>query len=187
MASAMVKGQRPVGERSEAPGSATCAGSETRAVRLGGHLCALVARADRDGGRLLEKALEGGGFDVIPVEDGVTALEMICAVGPDLIVADLDGRDVDGLLLCRVLRSLSAHATLPVVVLTRAAAGDARARATAALANVSVLRKPAVPALVVAAASDMVKGVTMVGRRAPQPRRIASPIATERRAAFMGG
>jgi hypothetical protein len=112
MASAMVKGRRLVGDRSAAT-DATCTGSESRPARFEGHLCALLAQADGEEGRLLENALQGGGFDVIPAEDGVAALDKICAVGPDVIVADLDGHDLDGLVLCRVLRSLSAHAMLP--------------------------------------------------------------------------
>jgi CheY-like chemotaxis protein len=187
MASAMVKGRRPVGDRSETTDSTACAGSHARPVRFDGHLCALLAQPEGEEGRLLESALRGGGSDVIPAEDGVAALEVICAVGPDVIVADLDHHDLDGLVLCRVLRSLSAHAMLPVLVLTKAASEDARALAMAALGNVRVMRKPAVPVLVVAAVSEMVNIVPLVGRRASLPGLMAPPLVTVPRAALMGG
>ena len=79
---------------SETTDSTACAGSDARPVRFEGHLCALLAQPEGEEGRLLESALRGGGFDVIPAEDGVAALEVICAVGPDVIVADLDHHDL---------------------------------------------------------------------------------------------
>ena len=94
----------------------------------------------------------------------MAALEMICAVGPDVIVTDLDGRDLDGFVLCRVLRGLAAHFMLPVLVLTNKAAGDAGALAMAALGNVRVMRKPAMPVLVVAAVAEMLN-IVPVGSR----------------------
>jgi two-component system chemotaxis response regulator CheY len=187
MVSAMVKVRRPVGDRSDAVDPTTCAGSETRPVRFGGHLCALVAQADDEECRLLESALQGGGFDVSPAEDGVAALEVICAVGPDVIIADLDGRDLEGLVLCRVLRSLAAHAMLPVLVLTNAASEDARARAMAVLGNVRVVRKPAIPVLVLAAVAEMLNIVPVVSRRVSLTGRVAPSIASMPRAAVTGG
>ena len=113
--------------------------------------------------------------------------KMICAVGPDVIIADLDGRDLDGLVLCRVLRSLAAHAMLPVLVLTNAASEDARARAMAALGNVRVMRKPAIPVLVLAAVAEMLNIVPVVSRRVSLTGRVAPSIASMPRAAVTGG
>ena len=187
MASAIVTGRHPVRDGCEPAGSTTCAGSEIRTARFGDRLCALVAEADGEGSRLLQSALRGGGFEVIPAEDGVAALETICAVGPDVIIADLDGRDLDGLVLCRVLRGLAAHFMLPVLVLTNKAAEDVGALAMATLGNVRVMRKPAIPVLVVAAVAEMLnigpvgsRSVSLPGRRAPR-------IATMPRAAVTGG
>jgi two-component system chemotaxis response regulator CheY len=187
MVSAMVKVRRPVGDRSDAVDPTTCAGSEIRPVRFGGHLCALIAQADDEECRLLESALQGGGFDVSPAEDGVAALEMICAVGPDVIVTDLDGRDLDGFVLCRVLRGLAAHFMLPVLVLSNKAAEDAGALAMAALGNVRVMRKPAIPALVVAAAGEMLNIVPVGSRSVALPGRVTARVATMSRAALTGG
>ncbi len=187
MTSAMVSGWRPPGNWPGGTDSITCPGSDTRPARSGGHLCALVAQADGADGQRLESALQGGGFEVIPAQDGVAALQRICAAGPDVIVADLDHQDLDGLALCRVLRSLSAHATVPILVLTRAAAEDARARAMAMLGNVRVMRKPVVPVLVVAAVSEMINIVPMVGHRVSLPRPVAAPLAAVPRAALIDG
>lgn len=187
MASAMVKDRHPIGEPSDATDPITCPGIKARPVRIGGSPCALLAQREGEESRLLKSALEGGGFEVVPAEDGVAALEMICAVGPDVIVADLDHHDLDGFVLCRVLRSLSAHAMVPVLVLTRAAAGDARAMAMAALGNVRIMRTPAVPVLVVAAVSDMINIVPAVPRRVSMPRLVARPLAGAPRAVVIGG
>jgi DNA-binding response OmpR family regulator len=90
-----------------------------------------------------------------------------------VIIADLDGRDLDGLLLCRVLRSLHAHAMLPVLVLTIASSNDARTRQMFTPSNVRLLRTPADPAVVVAAVSGMIN-IGPAGRpRASRPRSTA--------------
>jgi DNA-binding response OmpR family regulator len=187
MASAIVTGRRPVRDGCEPAGATTCAGSETRPPRFGGRLCALVAEADGEGSRLLQSALRGGGFDVIPAEDGVAALETICAVGPDVIIADLDGRDLDGFVLCRVLRSLSAHFMLPVLVLTNKAAEGVGALAMATLGNVRVMCKPAIPVLVVAAVAEMLNSVPVGSRSVSLPGRRAPRIASIPRAAVARG
>ncbi|MGD0448819.1 MAG: response regulator [Candidatus Dormibacteria bacterium] len=187
MASAIGTDQPHVCDWCEPAGSATCPGSETRPARCGGRLCALVAEADGESTRLLQDALQGGGFDVIPAESGVAALEMICAIGPDVIVTDLDGRDLDGFVLCRVLRGLAAHFMLPVLVLTNKAAEDAGALAMAALGNVRVMRKPAIPVLVVAAAAEMLNIVPVGSRSLALPGRVTARVPTMSRVALTGG
>ena len=187
MASAIVTDRRHVSDWCEPAGSTTCAGRKTRPARCRGRLCALVAEAGGEGTRLLQDALEGGGFDVIPAESGVAALEMICAVGPDVIVTDLDGRDLDGFVLCRVLRGLAAHFMLPVLVLSNKAAEDAGALAMAALGNVRVMRKPAIPALVVAAAGEMLNIVPVGSRSLALPGRVTARVPTMSRVALTGG
>jgi CheY-like chemotaxis protein len=186
MASATVTDRRHVCDLCEPDGATTCAGIETRPARCGGRLRALVADADEESSQLLTDALQGGGFDVIPAENGVAALEMICPVGPDVIVTDLDGRDLDGFVLCRVLRGLAAHFMLPVLVLTNEAAEDAGALAMAALGNVRVMRKPAIPVLVVAAAAEMLNIVPVGSRSVALPGRVTARAATMSRAAVTG-
>jgi CheY-like chemotaxis protein len=119
-------------------------------------LCVVVAQASGEKRRLLVSALQRGSFHVTPASDGAGALELLCQVGPDVIIADLDGRDLDGLLLCRVLRSLHAHAMLPVLVLTTASSNDAHTRQMLTPRNVRLLWTPADPAVLVAAVSEMI-------------------------------
>jgi two-component system response regulator MprA len=134
----------------------------------------VVAKVGGDERHLLEATLEQSGFTVVPAGDGVEALEMVCAVGPDAIIADLDGRDLDGVVLCRVLRGLRAHARLPVLVLTSARGSTDRARTLRGLGGVWVIRKPVGSAEIAGALSQM---LSMVGAPAtPSPaRRTASP------------
>jgi CheY-like chemotaxis protein len=139
-----------------------------RRARLGGPPCVVVAQAGGEKRRLLVSALQRGGFHVTPANDGAGALELLCQVGPDVIIADLDGRDLDGLLLCRVLRSLHAHALLPVLVLTTASSNDAHTRQMLTPSNVRLLQTPADPAVVVAVVSEMIN-IGPAGRPRPSP------------------
>jgi CheY-like chemotaxis protein len=93
---------------------------------------------------------------VVPADDGVAALELVCAVGPDAIIADLDGRHLDGLVLCQVLRGLRAYAGLPVLVLTTARGNAARARTLRSLDGVGVMQKPVGSDAVARALSEMI-------------------------------
>ena len=146
----------------------SCPGEGMRRARLGGPPCVVVAQAGGEKRRLLVSALQRGGFHVTPANDGAGALELLCQVGFDVIIADLDGRDLDGLLLCRVLRSLDAHAMLPVLVLTTASSNDARTRQMLTLSNVRLLWSPADPAVVVAAVSEMIN-IGSAGRPRASP------------------
>lgn len=57
----------------------------------------------------------------------------------------------------------------------------------AMLGNVRVMRKPVVPVLVVAAVSEMINIVPMVGHRVSLPRPVAAPLAAVPRAALIDG
>ena len=150
---------------------ARCSGEGAGRVRVpGGPSCVVVAQPGGETRRLLGATLERTGFSVVPADDGVAALEMVCAVGPDAIIADLDGRDLDGLVLCQVLRGLRAHARLPVLVLTAARPDTSRTRRLRGLDTVRVMRKPAGPAVIAGALSEMIGAVG-----APPPQRHLRP------------
>ena len=149
----------------ERTGVARCSGDGATRAGLDGPSCVVIAQAGGEGGQILKATLEQSGFEVVPAEDGVAALELVCAVGPDAIIADLDGRGLDGLVLCQVLRGLRAHATLPVLMLTADHGDAARARTLAALGGVRVIHKPAGSAAVAGALSEMIK---VAGGRATQ-------------------
>jgi two-component system alkaline phosphatase synthesis response regulator PhoP len=65
--------------------------------------------------RLARDYLERGGFRVLPVYDGPTALAAARQERPDLVVLDLNLPGMDGLDVCRALRRESS---VPIIMLT---------------------------------------------------------------------
>jgi DNA-binding response OmpR family regulator len=76
----------------------------------------LLVEDDQAIARPLLRALEREGFAVEHVEAGRPALDRVAAGGVDLVVLDLTLPDVDGLDVCRQIRS--SHPTLPILMLT---------------------------------------------------------------------
>ncbi|MCD9625457.1 response regulator transcription factor [Rhabdothermincola salaria] len=76
----------------------------------------VVAEDDRAVRESVTRALELEGYRVTPVADGAAALELASADDVDLLVLDLGLPHVDGLTVCRRLRSQGAR--LPILVLT---------------------------------------------------------------------
>ncbi|MBI3564089.1 MAG: response regulator [Elusimicrobia bacterium] len=60
-------------------------------------------------------SLEHEGFHVRAVEDGATALNLILAERPDLVILDLYMGPVDGREIARALKSTPATARVPIV------------------------------------------------------------------------
>jgi CheY-like chemotaxis protein len=86
--------------------------------------------------------LQHDGFDVVTAADGDAALATILSDGADAIVSDLQMPGLDGLTLCRVLRSWRASQAIPIVVFTGAPREDPRLAALRELSGVTVLHKP---------------------------------------------
>jgi DNA-binding response OmpR family regulator len=78
----------------------------------------LVVEDDRDIGELVTRYLEKAGFAVDLIASGREALAAIRERPPDLMVLDLMLPHVDGLEICRLVRSNEATAGLPIVMLT---------------------------------------------------------------------
>jgi two-component system, OmpR family, response regulator len=66
---------------------------------------------------LLETLLERRGYDVVAVGSGQAAIEA-AVDGFDLVLLDIGLPDVNGLEVCRRLRSATATAELPIIMLT---------------------------------------------------------------------
>lgn len=66
----------------------------------------------------LESSLRDDGYDVIAASDGETAMSLIRANPPDLLVLDIMLPRLDGLSICRMLRKDSSLAHLPIIMLT---------------------------------------------------------------------
>jgi DNA-binding response OmpR family regulator len=78
----------------------------------------LVVDDDIDIARFIEVNLRLEGFDVIVAHDGLEALDAIAERMPDLALLDVMMPRLDGVELCRRLRSEPLTASLPVIMLT---------------------------------------------------------------------
>jgi phosphate regulon transcriptional regulator PhoB len=78
----------------------------------------LVVEDERDIRELVRFHLEQEGFEVHEAETGEQALAQAASLRPALIVLDLMLPGVDGIEVCRRLRSTAATASLPIVMLT---------------------------------------------------------------------
>jgi two-component system response regulator MprA len=76
----------------------------------------VIAEDDRAVRESVTRALELEGYTVTAVGDGAAALEVAAADGVDLLILDLGMPNVDGLTVCRRLRS--AGSRIPILVLT---------------------------------------------------------------------
>jgi two-component system KDP operon response regulator KdpE len=90
-------------------------------------LSVLVVEGDRSLAVVLLKALAGRGYDVVAAGTGKQAVAAAGAHPPDITVLDLGLPDLDGIDVCRHLRSWSSN---PIVVLS---ADDSEERLVAAL------------------------------------------------------
>ncbi|MCW8103324.1 response regulator transcription factor [Streptomyces tauricus] len=89
-------------------------------------MCAHVVVAEDDEGQaaLIRRYLEREGHQVTVVHDGRAALEAVREQTPDLLVLDWMMPRVDGMDVCRVIRSELPLAALPVLVLSARSAED---------------------------------------------------------------
>lgn len=78
----------------------------------------LVVDDDVDIARFIEVNLRLEGFDVVVAHDGLEALDAIAERMPDLALLDVMMPRLDGVELCRRLRSEPLTASLPVIMLT---------------------------------------------------------------------
>jgi DNA-binding response OmpR family regulator len=78
----------------------------------------LVVEDDRDIGELVCRYLVKAGFTAELVTSGAAGLSAIAASPPDLLVLDLMLPLVDGLEICRAVRSNEKTAAVPIIMLT---------------------------------------------------------------------
>lgn len=76
----------------------------------------LIAEDDRAVRGALVRALELEGYTVIATNDGAAALEALATTRPDVVILDVMMPNVDGLSVCRRMRSRGDHT--PVLMLT---------------------------------------------------------------------
>ena len=84
---------------------------------------------------MLRQMLEMGGFDVVEAEDGLDALEKLEEMAPDIMVLDVMMPNLDGVSLCKQLRSDAEFMSLPIIMLSGKTQQRAVAEGIAAGAN----------------------------------------------------
>jgi two-component system, OmpR family, alkaline phosphatase synthesis response regulator PhoP len=82
------------------------------------HKKVLIIEDEKDILQLVKLYLEKEGFRTVTAMTGVEGLELVKAENPDLVVLDLMLPEMDGLEVCKRLRSKRETAMLPVIMLT---------------------------------------------------------------------
>ncbi len=104
----------------------------------------LIVEDDPDARKVLSLILKLDGFEVSTVAGGQEAIEVLQASVPDLVLLDVMMPVVDGYQVCRWMRSHSATASVPVVMLSGRADPESVARGLEAGAD-EYLAKPIKP------------------------------------------
>ena len=110
-----------------------------------GAVMIMVAERDPITAELERYFLQSEGYDVRVVLDGRTAVQEAAAMRPDLIIVDVILPGVNGLQVCRELKSEPATSDIPVVIFSIL---DVRERALAAGADAFLLKPLEQPALI---------------------------------------
>ncbi len=82
----------------------------------------LLIEGDLDLADLAQYILERRGYEVHHARDGLTGLKMFRSLNPDLVVLDIFLDGIDGISVCREIRSSYSEDVLPILILS--SAGD---------------------------------------------------------------
>jgi DNA-binding response OmpR family regulator len=100
---------------------------------------------------MLRQMLEMGGFEVTEAEDGLDALDKLAKITPDIMVLDVMMPNLDGVSLCRQLRSEAEFVSLPIIMLSGKTQHRAVQEGLAAGANLYLCKPITVTELIQAA------------------------------------
>jgi two-component system, chemotaxis family, chemotaxis protein CheY len=106
--------------------------------------------------RLLGSVLKSDGYAVDEAENGIEALEKLGASDSDLIIADLNMPNMDGMTFVRSVRETPCVRAIPIVMLTVSSDRLLRKEAMAAGADV-FMTKPIKPARLLATVKSLLK------------------------------
>jgi len=107
---------------------------------------------------LLTFLLEQNGFRVVSAVDGASALELVPALMPDIILLDIQLPGMDGYEVAAALRAMAQIRDTPIVAVTSYAMVGDRERALSAGCS-GYLEKPIDPDTFVAEVASFCKGV----------------------------
>jgi len=86
-----------------------------------------VVEDDQDIAGLIRHALERtGGFEVLVATSGDAALRVVTEEIPDLVILDLNLPVLNGIEVCRILRTRDHTAAIPIIILTARVSEDDR-------------------------------------------------------------
>lgn len=91
--------------------------------------------------KMVERALEMKGFEVLSASSGAEAMDRIASARPDLVVCDVVMPDVDGYRICEFVRTHPALSETPVLLISGIVNSAVLERA-AQVRSSDVLRKP---------------------------------------------
>jgi two-component system alkaline phosphatase synthesis response regulator PhoP len=148
----------------------------------------LIVEDDPDIAELVGRYLDKAGFITEPVASGREALIAIAARPPGLVVLDLMLPHVDGLEVCRVIRSNEATAAIPIIMLT-ARAEESERIVGLELGADDYLAKPFSPNELVARVRALLRRAHRAAPSAPAKTLAYGPIAldSERHLVSSGG
>ncbi|RLB94954.1 MAG: hypothetical protein DRH90_26040, partial [Deltaproteobacteria bacterium] len=78
----------------------------------------LVVDNDRIFLMLMKRLLKKEGHQVETAEDGLNALDILKVFTPDVIFADLVMPNIDGIMLCRIIRGMENIKNIPIIILS---------------------------------------------------------------------
>lgn len=78
----------------------------------------LVVDDDQNNLRLVAETLDGLDYVLETATDGVQAIERVRESAPDLLILDVMMPKMNGLEVCRIVKSLSADAFIPIILVT---------------------------------------------------------------------
>lgn len=81
--------------------------------------------------KMVSVTLQRGGYEVVEAIDGVDALEKARTAEVDLVLADINMPNMDGLTLIQELRKLQEYVLKPILVLTTESSDEMKAKGRA--------------------------------------------------------
>ncbi|ETW99351.1 MAG: hypothetical protein ETSY1_15300 [Candidatus Entotheonella factor] len=146
----------------------------------------LVVDDDANSRELLEQHLQGRGYATRSAIHGQEALDQVVAEAPDLILLDVRLPVMDGLTVCRQLKSREDTRSIPIILLTALDSPQDRSRGLEAGAD-AFLTKPVRRQALMAQIETALRDAHAVDDQAPEtpPESAASPPAWPPEAAAM--
>ena len=109
----------------------------------------LVVDDEPDVVAFMERTLRTEGFDVVSAFDGISALDLVDAEKPDLVLLDLMMPMISGYEVCEQIKANPQTQAIPVICVSSAHTPDARAH-TLRLGAATLIVKPFLPMELVA-------------------------------------